>query len=92
MTTFGSVPLKTYLPDGDVDLSLIAPHLAADAGWTGRVRAALEAHAATLQLTDVTVINAEVRSPARQLPQRLPRRRVTDAPARLRALARRSKS
>ena len=26
MFPFGSVPLKTYLPDGDIDLTALSPH------------------------------------------------------------------
>jgi hypothetical protein len=69
------VPLKTYLPDGDIDLSLLGAHdaLRADS-WTDTVCAALKANADALALTDVVVINAEVR-------RQLPHTRAAPAPA-----------
>lgn len=62
---FGSVPLKTYLPDGDIDLSLFqAAGPSLQATWTERLAAALEAEAARkrgpYRVRDVQVINAEV--------------------------------
>lgn len=62
---FGSVPLKTYLPDGDIDLSLFqAAGPSIQATWTDRLAAALEAEATRkrgpFRVRDVQVINAEV--------------------------------
>ena len=62
---FGSVPLKTYLPDGDIDLSLFqAAGPSVQATWTERLAAALETEAAhkrgPYRVCDVQVINAEV--------------------------------
>jgi hypothetical protein len=65
---FGSVPLRTYLPDGDIDVSVFCGPEAAAAlrdVWAPRVQAALLAEArrgtAPYEIGDVTVINAEVR-------------------------------
>mmetsp|Transcript_23100 Transcript_23100/g.57232 ORF Transcript_23100/g.57232 Transcript_23100/m.57232 type:complete len:146 (-) Transcript_23100:281-718(-) len=43
VTAFGSVPLRTYLPDGDIDVCLLGPHevLSKDS-WTLRLRAHIE--------------------------------------------------
>ena len=65
---FGSVPLKTYLPDGDIDLSIFCgPDVAAalkDA-WALKLQNVLLAEQANADapfvVGDVTVINAEVR-------------------------------
>ena len=69
---FGSVPLKTYLPDGDIDIALVqraGPSLAET--WAPRLAAALSAppprapRARRLPrpppVRDVTIVNAEVR-------------------------------
>lgn len=60
---FGSVPLRTYLPDGDIDLSIFCPDPLKD-GWAPKLHARLEeeqrnAHA-PFKIGDVQVINAEV--------------------------------
>lgn len=64
---FGSVPLKTYLPDGDIDLAVFqgkGPRLR-DV-WTTELSALLEAEARNAlnlhKVKDVQIINAEVRS------------------------------
>lgn len=65
---FGSVPLRTFLPDGDIDLSVFCSVDAA-AGlrdtWAARLQVALEragaAPSAPFVVGDVTVINAEVK-------------------------------
>jgi DNA polymerase sigma len=67
--TFGSVPLRTYLPDGDVDVSLFAPAPEArDAlrdSWARLLLRALEREAgnlaAPLPISDCQAIQAEVR-------------------------------
>jgi hypothetical protein len=75
VATFGSVPLKTYLPDGDIDLSLVGAHASlCEDSWPEQVLAALRAHAAPLQLTDTLVINAEVRLRAHGARARAPPR------------------
>jgi hypothetical protein len=65
---FGSVPLKTYLPDGDIDLSIFCGPDAAAAlkeGWAARLQSVLLAErgraGAPYEVGDVTLINAEVR-------------------------------
>lgn len=63
---FGSVPLRTYLPDGDIDICLVGSNeLLARDGWTERVRALLEARPhgapAELPVTEVQIIHAEVK-------------------------------
>ena len=65
---FGSVPLKTYLPDGDIDLSIFCPADVAKAlhtTWTARLQAVLEQEqrnaGAPHRVGEVTVINAEVK-------------------------------
>jgi hypothetical protein len=65
---FGSVPLKTYLPDGDIDLSIFCGPDAAAAlkdTWAIKLQGVLQAEqadeAAPYAVRDVTVINAEVR-------------------------------
>lgn len=64
---FGSVPLKTYLPDGDIDLSIFCgPDVAAALKdtWTLKLQSVLLAEQnnadAPYVVGDVTVINAEV--------------------------------
>ena len=64
---FGSVPLRTYLPDGDIDLCLLgSDELLLRDSWAEKLRAALESKAARsqdddLQLGEVQIIHAEVR-------------------------------
>lgn len=66
---FGSVPLRTYLPDGDIDLSIFCSPEAARAlhnSWAIRLQAVLEQEqkspTALHRVGDVTVINAEASS------------------------------
>lgn len=62
---FGSVPLKTYLPDGDIDLALFqktGPSIRNN--WYKRLADILEAEQrrpGPFAVRDVQVINAEVR-------------------------------
>ncbi len=63
---FGSVPLKTYLPDGDIDLAVFqekGPKLRES--WTTDLKNHLESEsgkaAPQYRIKDVQVINAEVR-------------------------------
>jgi len=60
VVAFGSVPLKTYLPDGDVDLSLVGR--LSDDEWPAAVLQALQAHAAFLGLSDAFAVHAEARA------------------------------
>lgn len=69
---FGSVPLKTYLPDGDIDLSIFCGPDAAAAlkdTWAVKLQHVLLAEQANADapyiVGDVTVINAEVRAAPR---------------------------
>lgn len=61
---FGSVPLKTFLPGGDLDVCILgaSPSLASG-HWAERVRGALEAEGRRtgFVLSDMQVINAEVK-------------------------------
>lgn len=61
---FGSVPLKTYLPDGDIDLSIFTKDTGIRNTWTTQLQARLEDElhnkSAPFKITDVQVINAEV--------------------------------
>ena len=72
VTAFGSVPLRTYLPDGDIDVCLLGPHelLAKDPCWTSRLRDHIEfaeadaaAHDAVspFAVSEIHVVHAEVR-------------------------------
>ena len=63
---FGSVPLKTYLPDGDIDMAVFQSHgLSVRDSWTTKMGAVLEAEARSqstrFRVKDVQVIHAEVR-------------------------------
>ncbi len=69
---FGSVPLNTYLPDGDIDLSIYSTSPSAQAlketlreNWTTQLEKCLIDEAnnpnAVFRVADVHVINAEVR-------------------------------
>lgn len=60
VVAFGSVPLKTYLPDGDIDLSLVGP--VSDDAWPARVLQALSAQGGALGLTDAFAVHAEARA------------------------------
>lgn len=62
---FGSVPLKTYLPDGDIDLAVFqekGPKLRES--WTTDLKNYLERETAKVnpqyRIRDVQIINAEV--------------------------------
>lgn len=68
---FGSVPLKTYLPDGDIDLSIFSHNPRAQSirealkdTWATQLQACLEDEAsnqhAVLKVANVQVIHAEV--------------------------------
>lgn len=62
---FGSVPLKTYLPDGDIDLSVFqAKGSSLRDSWATKLSALLEAEQrdpyAAFVVKDVQVIHAEV--------------------------------
>ncbi|KAM4095958.1 hypothetical protein ACJW30_08G070600 [Castanea mollissima] len=61
---YGSVPLKTYLPDGDIDLTVLSSPSVEDA-WVSDVHAVLreEEHneAARFEVKDVHCIDAEVK-------------------------------
>lgn len=65
---FGSVPLRTYLPDGDIDLSVFCLQEAAQSmkdSWALRLQGEIEQeqrknNGAPYEIGDVTVINAEV--------------------------------
>ncbi|KAF9594560.1 hypothetical protein IFM89_033530 [Coptis chinensis] len=61
---FGSVPLKTYLPDGDIDLTALSVQSVEDA-LANDVRAVLEREeqneGADFEVKDVQYINAEVK-------------------------------
>ena len=72
VTAFGSVPLRTYLPDGDIDVCLLGPHdlLAKDPCWTNRLRDHIEfaeadaaAHdtVSPFAVSEIHVVHAEVR-------------------------------
>jgi hypothetical protein len=60
---FGSVPLRTYLPDGDIDLTALYSGAALH-GWMDRLRDVLVAEehnpAALYAVRDIQTINAEV--------------------------------
>ena len=63
---FGSVPLKTYLPDGDIDMAVFQSHgPSVRDSWTTKLGAVLEAEARSqstrFRVKDVQVIHAEVR-------------------------------
>ncbi|XP_037440498.1 uncharacterized protein LOC119308472 isoform X1 [Triticum dicoccoides] len=61
---FGSVPLKTYLPDGDIDLAAFG-YTCSDESLANEVRAILESEEwrkdAEFEIKDVQYINAEVK-------------------------------
>eukprot|EP00878_Enallax_costatus_P034431 GHUV01038176.1.p1 GENE.GHUV01038176.1~~GHUV01038176.1.p1 ORF type:complete len:399 (+),score=95.94 GHUV01038176.1:176-1198(+) len=65
---FGSVPLRTYLPDGDIDLSVFCSQEVAQSmrdTWALKLQTVIEqeqaAGNAPYRIGDVTVINAEVK-------------------------------
>ena len=63
--TFGSVPLKTYLPDGDIDLTALSFHTDLKDTWAQDVVKALQVAEANadsqFRVKDVQYIRAEVR-------------------------------
>ena len=76
VTAFGSVPLRTYLPDGDIDVCLLGPHeLLSRDDWTVRLRAHVEraeaaaaeasaelgSPAAEFAVSEIHIIHAEVK-------------------------------
>ena len=66
---FGSVPLKTYLPDGDIDMAVFQSHgPSVRDSWTTKLGAVLEAEARSqstrFRVKDMQVIHAEVRRAA----------------------------
>ncbi|CAA7409721.1 unnamed protein product [Spirodela intermedia] len=63
--TFGSVPLKTYLPDGDIDMSAFSNNLNLKDTWASEVRDMLEneekSENAEFRVKEVQYIQAEVK-------------------------------
>ena len=63
---FGSVPLRTYLPDGDIDLSIFTTDSSFKDTWAMRLQSRLEEeqrnYNSSFRIGDIHVINAEVRS------------------------------
>ncbi|KAI3907249.1 hypothetical protein MKW92_005134 [Papaver armeniacum] len=63
--TFGSVPLKTYLPDGDIDLTAFSDNPNAKDTWANEVRIMLEneekSDTAEFRVKEVQYIQAEVK-------------------------------
>ncbi|KAJ6373643.1 hypothetical protein OIU78_029344 [Salix suchowensis] len=63
--TFGSVPLKTYLPDGDIDLTVFTENLNLKETWANEVRDILEHEEknenAEFHVKEVQYIQAEVK-------------------------------
>ncbi|KAI3731860.1 hypothetical protein L1987_63052 [Smallanthus sonchifolius] len=63
--TFGSVPLKTYLPDGDIDLTAFSNNPALKDSWASEVRDILETEEknenAEFRVKEVQYIQAEVK-------------------------------
>ncbi|XP_077231630.1 uncharacterized protein LOC143864729 isoform X2 [Tasmannia lanceolata] len=63
--TFGSVPLKTYLPDGDIDLTAFSKNQNLKDSWAQEVRAVLEneekSENAEFRVKEVQYIQAEVK-------------------------------
>lgn len=66
MFTFGSVPLKTYLPDGDIDLTAFSESQNLKDTWAHQVRDMLEneekSENAEFRVKEVQYIQAEVGS------------------------------
>lgn len=62
--TFGSVPLKTYLPDGDIDLTAFSENQNLKETWAHQVRDMLEREEknenAEFRVKEVQYIQAEV--------------------------------
>ncbi|CAI9101126.1 OLC1v1038384C1 [Oldenlandia corymbosa var. corymbosa] len=63
--TFGSVPLKTYLPDGDIDLTAFSNNQTLKDSWANQVRDMLESEEknehAEFRVKEVQYIQAEVK-------------------------------
>ncbi|GAB4861603.1 hypothetical protein Ancab_036796 [Ancistrocladus abbreviatus] len=63
--TFGSVPLKTYLPDGDIDLTAFSKNQNLKETWASQVRDILESEEknenAEFRVKEVQYIQAEVK-------------------------------
>ncbi|XP_021748834.1 uncharacterized protein LOC110714598 isoform X2 [Chenopodium quinoa] len=63
--TFGSVPLKTYLPDGDIDLTAFSKNQTLKNNWATQVRDILESEEknenAEFHVKEVQYIQAEVK-------------------------------
>ncbi|VFQ82026.1 unnamed protein product [Cuscuta campestris] len=63
--TFGSVPLKTYLPDGDIDLTAFSDNQSLKDTWAHQVRDTLEKEEknenAEFRVKEVQYIQAEVK-------------------------------
>ncbi|KAK9291450.1 hypothetical protein L1049_019398 [Liquidambar formosana] len=63
--TFGSVPLKTYLPDGDIDLTAFSKNQSLKDTWANEVRDMLESEEnnedAEFRVKEVQYIQAEVK-------------------------------
>ncbi|KAK2983663.1 hypothetical protein RJ640_023197 [Escallonia rubra] len=63
--TFGSVPLKTYLPDGDIDLTAFCKNQNLKDSWANEVRTILESEEksedAEFRVKEVQYIQAEVK-------------------------------
>lgn len=63
--TFGSVPLKTYLPDGDIDLTAFSKNQSLKDTWASQVRDILESEEknenAEFHVKEVQYIQAEVK-------------------------------
>lgn len=68
MFTFGSVPLKTYLPDGDIDLTAFSKNQNLKETWAHQVRDMLESEEknenAEFRVKEVQYIKAEVGPPS----------------------------
>lgn len=62
--TFGSVPLKTYLPDGDIDLTVFSNNLSLKDNWASKVEEILKSEEnnenAEFHVKDIQYIKAEV--------------------------------
>ena len=67
VSAYGSVPLRAYLPDGDIDVCLLGDHRVIDkATWTTKFQKHIEKVEAESEphefaVSEVSVINAEVR-------------------------------
>ena len=68
VSAYGSVPLRAYLPDGDIDVCLLGDHRVIDkVHWTTKFRKHIEKAEAEADpphefaVSEVSVINAEVR-------------------------------